>query len=305
MTKKEYKVTNDKLIWKMSAKNPPVLRVEPGSVIEFETRDCFGSQKLTPGDGPIVFDPNMAGNPATGPVYVEGAMPGDVLKVKILEITPTSAAVMGMDKTMGVFMHETEIDALRIFDVHGGKTFFGDKYPVPNKPMLGVIGIAPEEGTEIPNMTPGTHGGNMDCKRIIAGSTLYLPVHAEGALLAVGDVHAVMGDGEVAGGGAEVAARVRVQVSVIKDEDMEGPMLLSEGYAMAIVSAEKLDTAAEEATKAMKRFIQKKFKIEHWEACMLLSLVGDLRICQIVDPLRTCRMEVPMEVFQAYGYSFE
>ena len=82
-------------------------------------------------------------------------------------------------------------------------------------------------------------------------------------------------------------------------------MLLSEGYAMAIVSSETLDEAAEEATKAMKRFIQKKFKIEHWEACMLLSLVGDLRICQIVDPLRTCRMEVPMEVFEAYGYSFE
>lgn len=300
---KTYKIENNKLIRTMSSKNIPVIRVESGAVIELDTRDCFGSQPLAAGDGPLQFDPELAGNPATGPIYVEGALPGDMLKVEVLEILPTSDVVMSVGSDMGVFADEVEIQSTRIFKIRDGKTLFRKDFHIENKPMLGVIGTAPAEGVEIDNLTPGEHGGNMDCRRIIAGSIVYLPVNTEGALLALGDVHAVMGDGEVASGGAEIAAHVKIKVTTLK-EDYECPMVISEGYAMTLASCVSLDDAAEQAAKAMRRFIQRKLNLPHWETCMLLSLVGDLRICQVVDPLKTCRMEVPLAVFDAFGYKF-
>ncbi len=302
---KSYKIENDHLIWCMSSENQPAVCVESGDIIVLDTRDCFGSQPIKAGDGPLEFNEELAGNPATGPVFVDGAVPGDVLKVEILEITPTSTVIMGMGKDMGVFADEVEREATRIFEIEDEKTLFNAKLQIKNRPMLGVIGTAPADGTKIDNITPGAHGGNMDCRRIIAGSTVYLPVNTEGALLALGDVHAVMGDGEVSSGGAEVAAEVKIKVTVIRGKYYECPMVISEGYAMTLSSCMTLDEAAEQAAKAMRRFIQKSFGIPHWEACMLLSLVGDLRICQVVDPLKTCRMEVPLNVFEAYEYHFE
>lgn len=299
-----YQLDGNQVIRSMSQKNAPALAVESGAIIQMKTRDCFGDQKITPGEGPLVFEMEFAGNPATGPVYVKGAKPGDVLKVEVLEITPGPSAVMAMDRTMGVFADEIETETARVYEVKEGKTFFSEKLAIENKPMLGVIGTAPAGDAEIDNLTPGEHGGNMDCRRIIAGSTVYLPVHVEGALLAIGDVHAVMGDGEVSSGAAEVAADVKIRVQVVSGVEYECPMIISEGYAMTVVSAVTLDEAADQAAKAMRRFIQKAFSISHAEACMLLSLTGDLRICQVVDPLKTCRMELPLEIFKAYGFCF-
>lgn len=300
-----YKLDRSHVVRKISALTEPALVVESGAVVELETVNCFGSQPVKPGLGPIDFDPDLAGNPSTGPVYVTGAEPGDVLKVEILEIEPTSDAILGMDKTMGVYAPDLPEDILKIFPVRDGKTFFDDRYAIKNKPMLGVIGTAPAAPLETDMVAPGPQGGNMDCRRIIAGSTVYLPVNADGGLLAVGDVHAVMGDGESCGGGAEVEARVRLKVSVMKDVSYPCPMILSEGFAMTVCSALSLDEAADNAARAMHGFLQRALGLPYQEAGMLLSLRGDLRICQVVDPLKTCRMEVPMEVFEAFGYQFQ
>ena len=288
----------------MSYKNKPVLRAKPGQQIEMITRNCFGDQPLKKGDGPLQYDPDIAGNPATGPIFVEGAKVGDVLKIHILKIQPISNAVMGMGTDMGVFADESETECTRIFSIKEDETHFYH-YRIKNKPMLGVIGVAPPPPFEIDTVTPGDHGGNMDCNRIVAGSTVYLPVFVEGGLLAIGDVHSVMGDGEVSSGGAEVAAKVKIQIDILQDEDINCPIVVSEGDVMLLASRETIDEAARQAVKKTKDFLMKKLRIPHHEACMLLSLKGNVRICQMVDPLMTCRMEVPLEVFRAYGYEWE
>ena len=299
-----FKLDNDKVIRKFSFKNAPALTVSSGDEVELITMNAFGDQKMETGDGPFYFDPDIAGNPATGPVYIKEAKKGDVLKVSVLSIEPFPNVTMGMGTDMGVFADETDMEHTRLFDIVDGHTvFFGKE--LKNNPMLGVIGVAPAEPEEIDTMTPGDHGGNMDCNRITEGCAVYLPVFVDGALLAIGDVHALMGDGEVSSGGAEVPATVKVKVEVIKDEDITCPFVVSEGYVMCIKSKKTIDEAARSAVKTMKNFVQKKFGISHVEASMLMSLIGNIRICQMVDPLMSCRMEVPVEIFEKYGYKMK
>ena len=144
----------------------------------------------------------------------------------------------------------------------------------------------------------------MDCNRIGAGATLYLPVNVPGALLAMGDLHAVMGDGEVCVCGAEIAGEVTVRVTVVKGQPMPLPFLVTAEHAMALYSAEGLDAAAEGATLRMRSFLIDAVGMQAHEAGMLLSLAGDLRICQAVDPNKTCRMELPLSIVKQLGYVF-
>ena len=150
----------------------------------------------------------------------------------------------------------------------------------------------------------------MDCKRIGEGATLYLPVNVPGALLAMGDLHALMGDGEVCVCGGEIAGAVTVKVSVIKGRSCQPgsglplPFLTTAEHAMAIYSAPSIDAAAEGATLRMRSFLIDQVKMQPHEAGMLLSLAGDLRICQAVDPNKTCRMEVKLSLLKKLGYTF-
>ena len=169
--------------------------------------------------------------------------------------------------------------------------------------MIGVIGTAPADEA-VATGTPSFHGGNMDCKRIGTGSVLYLPVNVEGALLAMGDLHAVMSDGEVCVCGAEIAGKVTVRVSVVNGRPLPLPFLVTESHAMAIYSAEGVEDAAHGATLNMRTFLIDQCKLAEYEAGMLLSLTGDLRICQIVDPNKTCRMELPLSIMDDLGYKF-
>lgn len=300
-----YKLDTSHVIKKISSETKAALIVESGAVIEVETLNCFGGQTLQPVRGPLNIDQNRAGNPSTGPIYVEGAKPGDVLKIEILEITPALDPVMAMDDTMGVFAKNIPEHVLKIFEIQDNGIKFDEHYTVPVDCMLGVIGTAPPASEVTDMLAPGLQGGNMDCRRIGIGSIVYLPVNVEGALLVFGDVHAAMGDGEVCGCGAEVGATIRVKVSVLKDSSYPCPMVISSGYAMTVYSDASLDEAADISTRRMHQFLQTELGLPYAEAGMLLSLIGDLRVCQVVDPVKTCRMEVPMKVFEAYGYQFK
>ena len=142
----------------------------------------------------------------------------------------------------------------------------------------------------------------MDCKRIVKGAVLYLPVNVDGALLAMGDLHAVMGDGEIVVCGVEIAGEVDVRLSVLKGVSLPTPFLIEKDSLMTIASAKTLDEAAVKATQKMHRFLCERLNIENHEAGMLLSAAADLRICQIVDPLMTARMEFPTEIAKLYAF---
>lgn len=284
----------------LSGDIPAAAVCDPGERVRFLTMDALGDQYVD--DANPIIDESLAGNPSTGPLYVRGAMPGDMLKVTVEKITLPPRMSMTTAPDAGVFGDEIPELKRKLYRVENNTVFFNDTLQFPVHPMLGVIGVAPEAG-RIETSYPGPHGGNMDCKRIVEGATLYLPVYHPGGLLFVGDVHALMGDGEVCICGAETAAEVTLRVDLVH-KNYGGLLLLSEGKVMTIYSAPTLDEAAVLAVKAMRRFLTEELGMEFHESCRVLSLVGDVRICQVVDPLMTCRMEVPMSLFDAYHYTF-
>ena len=295
-------IHTDTKVHVMDKHNVPAAFAKDGDMVVFETLDCFGGQLTSE-------DQKMGGldwsniNPATGPLYVEGAKAGDVLKVEILTIELDDHGVMIHSEGERVTGREVTGEAAKILPIENGCARFNDKLSFPLQPMIGVIGTAPA-GEGIPTGTPGAHGGNMDCTRIGAGTTLYLPVNVDGALLAMGDMHAVMGDGEVGVCGVEIAGKITVRVSVIKDYALPTPFLLMDEVAMSICSAKTADEAADRATLAMHRFLVKELGMDGHDAGMLLSIAGNLRVCQVVDPEKTFRMEIPRSVTKAYGYQF-
>ena len=296
------RITRDTVVYAMSPDNAPAACVKDGDTILFETQDCFGGQIQKETDRLGTLDWSRI-NPATGPVYIEGAQPGDTLKVEILRIDLAQQAATVESPDSGVTGLAAKEEHTKILPVGEGKVKFSEAVTLPEGAMIGVLGTAPKEGA-VSTGTPDLHGGNMDCKRIGAGTTLYLPVNVEGALLAMGDLHAVMGDGEVCVCGAEIAGEVTVKVTVVKGQPMPLPFLVTADAAMAIYSAPGLDAAAEGATLRMRSFLIDAVGMQPHEAGMLLSLAGDLRICQCVDPNKTCRMEVPLTILDKLGYKF-
>ncbi|MBM7691666.1 amidase [Peribacillus deserti] len=294
------KIPKDKTILMFSPSNQPVHSAPSGSTITFETCDCFSNQ-IQSEDQPFSSVGWDKINPATGPLFVEGAEPGDTLKVEIQSISIADKGVMTVAPKMGVLGDSIKEEKTKITPIENGKALFNDQIQIPIRPMIGVIGTSPAK-EEIPSGTPGQHGGNMDCKRIVEGAVLYLPVHVPGALLAMGDLHAVMGDGEVIICGLEVPGEVTVRVTVVKDQRLPLPMLVEGDHIMTIASSETLDSAAKQATTLMHSFLTNELGMDFNEAGMLLSLIGDLRICQVVDPLMTARMELPLSVLANYQY---
>ena len=296
-------IHTDTKIHKMSENNPPVAKAKSGDTVCFETLDCFGGQLKSENDLLGGLDWNNV-NPASGPLFVEGAMPGDVLKVEILKIELDDHGVMVDAPGEGVTGAAVSSESTKILPVKNGKVKFNEKLSFPICPMIGVIGTA-AKGEGIDTGTPGSHGGNMDCTRIGEGATLYLPVNTEGALLAMGDLHARMGDGEVEVCGVEIAGKVTVKLTVLKNCKLPTPFLVNSELAMAIHSAETVDEACVGATMAMHGFLTGELGMNEHEAGMLLSVTGNLCICQVVDPEKTVRMEIPLSVTKAYGYEFE
>lgn len=296
-------IHTDTKIHKMSCDNTPAAHAQSGDIVRFETLDCFGGQIKREDQLLGGLDWNNI-NPATGPLYIEGAKVGDVLKVEILEIELDDHGVMVDSPGEGVTGRAVTEETTKILPVHNGMVRFNEKLTFPISPMIGVIGTA-AVGEGIDTGTPGAHGGNMDCTRIGAGATLYLPVNVDGALLAMGDLHARMGDGEVEVCGVEIAGAVIVRVTVLKNCALPTPFLVNSEIAAAIHSAETVDEACVGATMAMHGFLMKELGMNEHEAGMLLSVTGDLRICQIVDPEKTCRMEIPLSVTESYGYQFQ
>lgn len=287
---------NDIMKWD----NKPAGYCKSGDTIVFETRDCYDNT-ITSSERPL-GDREGLSNPVTGALYVEGAEVGDILKIEIEDIKLRSWGVMRSSPTAGVFHEKYEKREAIIFEVKDNKIYFDDKLILDADPMIGVIGTAPVEKEGIPTTTPGKHGGNMDCKKIVKGSTIYLPVNVKGGLLSMGDIHALMGDGEVFICGLEIAGEITVKVSVLKNIKLPTPFLHSRGKVMSIQSAKDLDKAGDMAAKEMFEFVKEATKQDDVRTGMLMSLLSDMAVCQVVDPLLTVRVEFPLDVLEKYGY---
>ena len=279
----------------------PVLKVPSGETVRIRTKDCFGNQLQGPEDQLSEIDWEAI-NPATGPIYVEGAVAGGTLKVHIdnIELDAQTSSCTGKDE--GVCGDRFSDWATHFCKVEDGKVVWDERLSIPLAPMIGVIGVAPE-GEPVNCGTPGKHGGNMDNTAIAAGATLYFPVAVDGALFGCGDMHAVMGDGEVSVSGAEVAGYATVTLTALPELSVPNPLIENDTHFGIIVSAESLDKAAELAVQQMVDLLASRTYESEADLVMLLSLVADVRVCQMVDPEKTVRFMVPKYVLDAIGFS--
>jgi len=295
------KVGRNQLFFAFSPELQPATRVQQGEEVVLETHDCFEGQIQTTRDLVDELDWEHV-NPATGPVYIEGAKPGDILRVDLLEmkIGPQSSMVtIPGEGALGDVITQMETSILRL---EGNQIVFKDKIRVPKKPMIGVIGVAPQ-GDAVPCGTPGPHGGNMDCTLITAGNSVYFTVGVEGALFGAGDFHAAMGDGEIVVCGAETSGEVRFRAQVVEHlQGLPTPFVETGTVVATIYSAQSIDEAADGAIHRMAQFLTDFAKIPLNDAGMLMSLVGELKFCQVVDPLKTVRFEFPKSVLAEYGF---
>lgn len=295
-------IPDSKVVYAIGKDDPPAATCQPGDKVCFVTKDCFSNQIKKQTD---LFE--CIGwstiNPATGPLYIEGAMPGDALAVRILDITVNSPGVMVAVPGLGALGHLLEKSETRIVPLEDGFVRFSPDISVPVDPMIGVIGVAPL-GDPVPCGTPGHHGGNMDTRHIRKGATVYLPVAVPGALLSMGDLHAAMADGEVVVCGAEVSGSVTVEVDVLRALSLPCPVVEDNEATYFVYSADDLDKAARGALEAALYHITSRTRLTLPEAGMLLSLSGHLEISQIVDPLMTARMRLPAWLGQNLGVRF-
>lgn len=286
------------VIYEFNKEHSHVKVVSPGTTLSIETYDCFSDQVQS--EDTIIGEIDWGKiNPATGPIFVENALPGDILKVTIEKIEVGDQGVVVVGPELGVKGDVFEEIEAKVVQIKDEKVRFND-LEIPLHKMIGVIGVAPE-GEGVNCGTPGAHGGNMDNKMVTEGATLYFPVHTEGALFALGDMHAAMGDGEVSGAGVEVAGTATVTIDVIKGEKIAQPMLENDEVFTQIASAETLDEAVKLAGSQMIDKIVQKSGLPTSEVTMLMSATCQAEICQVVNPMVTARFVVPKWLLNDLG----
>jgi amidase len=284
------RVTTNNIIHVMSKNNKPALTIKSGDRVIVET--------AKPGIPDEVFTKDYKVEPfpkrvlsITGPIFIEGAEPGDVLKIDVHKIELDTTAKMWMGQWMGILMNEVDHCYLKKVTVEKGFVKFNDKLKFPIKPMIGTIGVAPAN-EDIACLYPGLHGGNMDVPEVTTGNTIYLPVQVKGGLLALGDVHAAMGTGEVLGTGVEIGSVVEIVITVEKNRKLKAPYVETKNSFEFIASDTDLIKASKEVTKAAIMFIQGKTKCSFDEAYALVGQTGNLKFAQVVNPLHTVTMEI-------------
>lgn len=287
----------DDVVYAIDRAVPPRLRLAAPAVVTIATLDARAGRLTRPEEveatAPDYRDRFPKANPATGPIYVEGAAPGDVLAAEILGIDLGLRGYTLVKPGFGVIADMVERPVARFAEVRDGAIDFAG-VRLALRPMVGVIATAPD-GEPIGTAYVGRHGGNLDCNLIAAGATVRLPVRVPGALFYVGDVHATMGDGEVSGSGFEIAARITLRLTLEPGGATEWPWLETTDRLVTLASAPTFDAAAEAAVRAMIPLIMARHGVSDTDAYMLASIRGDLRVNQACrSPIDTSvRFEFP------------
>lgn len=289
-------VNRKSVIYQFGPDNRPVAKVKPGEAFIVETDDCFKSQIKSETDLVTSIDFSRI-NPATGPVEVEGAQPGDILVVGIMNIEVGDTGFMVTIPDRGAFGKRIRKPLTKVVPIEKGMFRFNSTLSFPVRPMIGVIGVSPGDRF-VPCGEIGDHGGNMDAKVIRDGAKVYFKVLQEGAMVAMGDVHAGMGDGEAVICGVEVISRIEVRVDLLHSPAFvpSRPVVELGDSFITIGHGLTLDDAAQTALDDMLTLIQYKTAMKSEEIAMLISAVGDLRVCQVVDPQKTARVEMPKSI---------
>jgi acetamidase/formamidase len=291
----------------------PAETIAPGSTLRFECLDS-GNGHFKPGStaetvGTLDFSKV---NPVTGPIFIDGAEPGDILKVTIESFEPSGFGWTAIIPGFGLLADQFTTPALTLWSYDKSNmapAAWGKSGKVPLKPFAGTIGLAPAEGGLHSVVPPRRVGGNLDIRDLSTGTTLYLPVEVKGALFSVGDTHAAQGDGEVCGTAIESAMSVTLGFDVIKQTPLATPRfstpgpvtrhLDAKGYEVTTGIGPDLMTGARNAVSNMIELLGRLHHLSGEDAYMLCSVAGDLRVSEIVDmPNWVVSFYFPRAVFE-------
>jgi len=280
----------------------PLLRVPSGSVIEVETEEASDGQ-LTANSTledlkNLSFDPI---HPLTGPVYVEGAEPGDILKVTLHEVELGEFGWTAIIPGFGFLSEDFDEPYLKTFQFEEGGTIarFNENISIPLNPFPGVMGVAPATDSMLSTIPPRANGGNMDDPHMVEGTTAYFPVQVEGGLFSIGDAHAAQGMGEVCGTAIEAPTRIVYEIEVLKDRpSIEEPQYEGDDFYAVTAFGKTIDAASKKANRYMIDYLVTHKNMERNDAYALTSLAGDLKIAEVVDvPHMLVAMHIPKDIF--------
>jgi acetamidase/formamidase len=275
----------------------PVMTIAPGDRVIVQTRDAFNGKVKTPADLPSKVLQLPFANPQNGPILIDGAEKGDTLAVYIETMAPrgdnprgTCAMIPQFGALSGTsltaMLAESLPEVVRKIDVDEDGVYWSKRVTLPYRPHIGTLSCSPEIDS-INTLTPDAHGGNMDLPDMGPGSITYLPVRTKGARLFIGDAHACQGDGEVCGTAVEYPSTTTIHVDLIKGWAIDWPRLETEQLVMAIGSARPLEDAARIAYKELVLWMEAEFGYDRWDAYMMLSQCGRVRLGNFVDPKYT------------------
>jgi acetamidase/formamidase len=276
---------------------PPVLTIAPGTTVEFECIDASGGQLSPQSTLADVAKLDFARvNPVTGPVFIDGARPGDALKITIEEFKPSGFGWTANIPGFGLLADQFPEPALHVWSYDKATlapAAYSPSARVPLKPFNGVIGVALAEPGNHSVVPPRRVGGNLDVRDLAAGTTLYLPIEVDGALFSVGDTHAAQGDGEVCGTAIESPMNVVLSFDIVRGANLKTPRFTTpgpvarhldgKGYEVTTGIDPDLMQAARAAVSNMIDLLAARYRMKPVEAYMLCSVCADLRISEIVD----------------------
>jgi acetamidase/formamidase len=289
----------------------PVLTTAPGKSINFEVIDASGGHLSPKSTAKDISARSLDGiNPVTGPVYIEGAKPGDTLEIEIEGFGPTSWGWTAIIPGFGLLNEQFTEPYLKIWDLNKRDTAeFAPGIELPIRPFPGTIGVALPELGRHSIVPPRKNGGNMDIRHLTKGTKLYLPVWVEGALFSVGDTHAAQGDGEVCGTAIEAPMDIQLKFKLHKGMQIQEPRFITlgplttgldeKGYYVTTGYGEDLMTASKKAISYMIEHVGKTYGLNDEDAYMLCSVAVDLKISEIVDvPHYLVSAYLPQSIFK-------
>jgi amidase len=289
-------LSKDKVIYKFTPDAPMVYFVEDGETFWVETDDCYKGQICSDEVLRTQIDISIM-DCSVGPISIEGAMPGDTLCVEVLDFAFAAQGVMVTSPGLGLLGHKITRPNTKVIPIHDGFAYFSETIKLPLTPMIGTLGVLPAKG-EIHCAVPGNHGANLDTKIITTGSKVYLPVAVKGAGLALGDLHACMGDGELSGTGIETAGKVCLRATVRRGFPLTRPMIETGEGVYTIASDTDFHEAVKTAMDDMVALLMRKKALDFPDAYRLLSATCDIQISQLVNDLLTVRIRAPKAALQ-------
>jgi acetamidase/formamidase len=267
------------LVYEFSRHQEPRLRMESGETVAVEAEDALSGQIRTDADRRDKTKMPFS-NPVNGPIWVQGAEPGDTLAVTIGEIRPTigQCCTRTADpKQLSEWLGTDCPHGAHVCPIRDGKIYWSEDLTIPYTPMLGCLGTAPAWG--VPSTGPaGTHGGNMDIVETCPGNTVYLPVFVPGGYLYLGDAHAAMGQGELSATGLEMPSETIITVTLLKNHPLPGPRIESPGEIMTVASGCPMERSLAQAYAWLILWMEADYGWDRWRAYDLLTHVGQVSV---------------------------